>query len=393
MPSFPFGKLFLPLLVALLLAGCGARLNTPYQTPAVTMPEGWQQGATSQSPSADLWWRGFGDPVLDGLIDEVRRRNNDLAAAAILVRRAQLQADQAGSDRLPSLAVTGSTSLNRDLSQGSGETRSVGLAGSVGYELDLWGKLASSHDAARWEAEATEEDRASAEISLIATTASLYWQLGYLNQRLGLAEASIAYARRTLELAQVQRTAGAATTLDVLEAERSLASQEAERTTLVQQRVEARNALASLFDGPPQSLTTSEPADVASASLPEVAAGLPADLLARRPDLRAAEARLRSTLATTDASRASLYPTINLSNSLGGSSDSLARLLSNPVPRSPASWPCPSCNGGMCSAASRFPRPNTNRPPSPSARPCTPPWRRWRTACPPGSSTGCRRSS
>jgi outer membrane protein TolC len=123
---------------------------------------------------------------------------------------------------------------------------------------------------------------------------------------------------------------GAATALDVLEAERSLASQEASQTTLIQQRVEARNALAILFDGPPQSLKTTEPPDVAMATLPEVAAGLPAELLARRPDLRAAEARLRSTLAATDASRASLYPTINLSGSLGGSSDSLSRLLSNP---------------------------------------------------------------
>ena len=95
--------------------------------------------------------------------------------------------------------------------------------------------------------------------------------------------------------------------------------------------MEARHALAIIFDGPPQGGTSTEPADLSKAMLPDVAAGLPADLLARRPDLRAAEFRLRSTLAATDASRASLYPTITLSGSLGGSSDSLSRLLSNPL--------------------------------------------------------------
>lgn len=317
--------------VALLLTGCAARISTPYQTPAVTMPAAWEQQTATAPQPPDHWWQGFRDPVLDGLVEEVLHRNNDLAAAAILVRRAQLQAEQADGDRLPSLAVKGSGSLNHNLNEGSGETRSFTISGTVGYELDLWGKLGSSYDAARWEAEATEEDRASTEIALIATTASLYWQIGYLNQRIGQSEASVDYARRTLELAQVRRAAGAATSLEVLEAERSLASQEASQTTLVQQRVEARNALAILFDGPPQSLKTTEPPDVATATLPEMAAGLPAELLSRRPDLRAAEARLRSTLAATDTSRASLYPTINLSGSLGGSSDSLSRLLSNPA--------------------------------------------------------------
>jgi len=95
--------------------------------------------------------------------------------------------------------------------------------------------------------------------------------------------------------------------------------------------VETRHALAILFDGPPQTLAITEPGDLSRATLPEVAAGLPAALLARRPDLRAAEARLQATLATTEAARVAWYPAINLSGSLGGSSEALSRLLSNPV--------------------------------------------------------------
>lgn len=328
--SLLFKRLF-PVLLSLLFAGCAAQVNTPYQTPPVTVPAVWEHQTLASSPAPDPWWQGFGDPVLNRLIEEALRRNNDLAAATILVRQAQLKAELAGSDRLPGLAVQGSGSLNRNMGSDSTETRSFAVFGTVSYELDLWGKLSSNHDAALWEARATEEDRASTALALIGTTASLYWQIGYLNQRISLSEASVDYARRTLDLVRVQKAAGAATSLEILEAERALASQEGSQTTLMQQRVEARNALAILFDGPPQSLKTTEPPDLSRAILPTVEAGLPADLLARRPDLRGAESRLRSVLAAADATRAGFYPGITLTGSLEGSSEELSRLLKNPI--------------------------------------------------------------
>ena len=318
-------------LLAALLTGCAAQVHTPYAAPEVNLPATWAHPADVAADAQNRWWTAFDDPTLNRLVDEALARNNDLAVAALAVRKAQLQAELAGSERLPSLSVQGSADLSRNLGSQSRETRNFAASTSVGYELDLWGKLSSAHDAALWEATATEEDRASAALALTATTASFYWQIGYLNQRIALSDASIEYARRTLELVRVQKAAGAATALEILEAERSLASQEASRTTLVQQRVEARNGLAILFNGPPQSLKTSEPRDLAAAKLPAAGAGLPAQLLSRRPDLRAAESRLRSALASTDATRASFYPTINLSGSLGGSSEELARMLSNPI--------------------------------------------------------------
>lgn len=319
------------LLAAFSLSGCAPLMHTPYETPRVTLPSSWTHQGEAEDPVQDRWWEGFGDPVLNRLITEALQRNNDLAAATILVRKAQLQAELVGSERLPSLSVQGSGELSRYLGSGNREIRNVAASAAVSYELDLWGKLGSAHDAARWEAMATEEDRAGTALVLIGTTSSLYWQIGYLNQRIGQSEASIAYARKTLELVRVQKAAGAASSLEILEAERNLASQEASHTTLMQQRVEARNSLAILFDGPPQSLKTAEPQDLSKATIPEVDAGLPAHLLGRRPDLRAAEARLRAALANTDATRASFYPAINLSGQLGGSSDDLARFLSNPL--------------------------------------------------------------
>jgi len=330
MPARPITYVSAVLLTAV-LSGCAARVRTPYTSPEVKLPPAWAQQTDATGMVQDRWWEGFGDPVLNRLIEEALRRNNDLAAATLVVRKALLQAELADSDRLPGLAVQGSASHSHDLQTKTRETNTFGASVQVSYELDLWGKLGRTADAARWQAVATEEDRASTALSLMGTTASLYWQIGYLNQRLSLAEASIAYAKRTLALVRVQKAAGAATALEILEAERSLASQEASHTTLVQQRTEARNGLAILFDGPPQRLDMRELPDLAKARLPVVAAGLPASLLARRPDLRAAEARLRSVLATSDATRASFYPSLSLSGSLGRSSEELSRVLSNPI--------------------------------------------------------------
>ena len=320
-----------PLLLALILTGCSALIKTPYEPPAITLPVTWEYQTGVAAAKQNHWWQGFGDPVLNTLIEEALRRNNNLAVAALTLRKAQLQAELTGSERIPSFKVQGEADISHNLGSGYREIRNFATAASVSYEVDLWGKLSSSYDAASWEAQATEEDRASIALSLAGTTASLYWRIAYLNQRIMISKESIAYARKTLELVQVQKAAGAVTNLEVMEAERNLASQEASQTILIQQRVEARNALAILFDGPPQSLKTSEPENLAQARLPPLDAGIPAELLAQRPDLRAAEARLRSALANADATRASFYPAINLNGSLGGSSDQLSRMLSNPM--------------------------------------------------------------
>lgn len=321
-----------PCLVALLLTGCGAQMRTAYERPEVEMPAGWQQQAPAAGRLQGNWWEGFGDGRLNGLVEEALARNIDLASAAISVRKARLRAEQADSDRLPSVDVRASSGISRELGgSGQGETRNFSASGTISYEVDLFNRLGSELDAARWEATATEEDRTAVALALTGATASGYLRIAYLNQRLAAAEASIAYARSTLDLVEVQKAAGAVSSLEVLEARRNLASQEANLAALMQQRTEARNSLALLFAGPPRQVLAGEPRDLGGITVPPVAAGLPAQLLARRPDLRAAEARLRSALAGTDAARAAFYPRISLTGSLGQSSEDLQRLLDNPV--------------------------------------------------------------
>lgn len=321
----------LSLLAMATLTACSS-MNTPYQTPAVTLPTQWQDSSSPGTQAAqplDLWWHAFDDPALNTLIEQALARNNDLAAATLKLRRAQLQAGLAADQLNPTLGGSVGYSVESGLRRDAGTTRGANARLEASWELDLWNKLGNQRNAADWEARASAQDKESTALSLTGSTARLYWQLGYLAQRIRQSDASLAYAQRTLDLVRAQRAAGAATGVDVLQAEQSLASQQASHTQLLQQRREAQTALALLFDG--DAPAAAAPLALPAQSLPPVDAGLPASLLGRRPDLRAAELRLRSTLATADATRAALYPSLSLTGSLGSSSDSLRHVLLNPA--------------------------------------------------------------
>ncbi len=321
--------------MVLVLAGCGSLLKTDYQAPAVSIPQAWQYGAANtvvQTPAlgSDAWWRNFNDPVLNDLIDAALVRNNDLAAAAIRVRRAQLQAGLAEDKLMPVLGGDANLSRARNLRGERVTTKNQSAELTVSYEVDLWGKLSRQRDAAQWEAQATEMDRQAAALSLVSTTATLYWQIGFINQRIASGLESIGYAQKTQDLVRVQYAAGAASALELAEAEQTVASQLAAQTSLVQQRVEYLNALAIVFDGPPDNIKAN-PSRLPQGPLPVAHAGVPAELLGRRPDLQAAESRLREALATVDATKASYYPPLTLTGSLGSASVKLAEVLQNPI--------------------------------------------------------------
>jgi len=371
MTTFPFPlrrSLAVALAAAALLGGCGGLLQTPYEPPAVQVPPNWRQGgpanagrpadpapapgpvaamppaaagatagaaaASTSAPSDDApfgaWWRRFGDTDLDRLVDAALARNNDLAAAAVRVRRAQLVAGLAQDDLYPLFGGRVGVDRSRALYGDRAISRSNSAELTVSYELDLWGRLSRARDAAQWEADATEQDRQSAALTLTGTASTLYWQTGFINQRIASSLESIGYAERTLALVRAQYAAGGASALEVAEAEQNLANQQAAHTDLLQQRVQYANALAILFDGPPGQ-AAADPRRLPQGPLPEVRAGLPADLLGRRPDLRAAELRLREALANVDATRAAYYPPITLTGSLGSVSAALGELLRNPV--------------------------------------------------------------
>jgi NodT family efflux transporter outer membrane factor (OMF) lipoprotein len=279
--------------------------------------------------SQDTWWTGFGDERLDRLVAQVLAVNTDLASAGFRLQRARLFAGLATSDLFPNVDISGSAGHTKLLSGSASGVRSYGASASLSYELDLWGRLRTQRDIARWEAQATDEDLQSTFLALVGDTCNLYWTLAFLNQQIASGEESLARVERTLALVRTQFAAGAVSRLEVRESEQNLQSQQAAQSQLIQQRVEARNALTVLLDGTPWS-QYDEPQSMTAHS-PQIEPGIPAQLLGRRPDLRAAELRLRETLAQVKVVRTSYYPAISLNGSVGGSSTSLSDVLANPV--------------------------------------------------------------
>jgi NodT family efflux transporter outer membrane factor (OMF) lipoprotein len=283
----------------------------------------------SSERSADQWWQAFGDPRLDRVIDAALANNADLAVAALTVHRALLEANRVGAETGPQTAFTASADASRAFDQN--RVRALaGVNGTVSYELDLWGKLAARRDEASWRAQASEADREAAALALVGSTARLYWRIGYLNETITLGQADIIDAQRTLAVAQARFSAGAVSSIDVAQAQQQLAQTQADLTRWQQQRESQRNALALLVGELPER-RSAEPSDLAAAVVPPVAVRLPALVLARRPDLRAAERRVRARAAQVDVARASLYPSFTLTGEFGTSSDMLMRVMQNPV--------------------------------------------------------------
>lgn len=350
LPSSPFFPLELPrralqigtIGVSVLVAGCA---NTAYQRQQLDLPSQWPSQAQASAKAgardagvrrlvqADRWWQALGDPQLDRLIALALERNNNLAAAAYKVRNAQLQAGNAAGNLWPTPGAGLNANASRPLEGEARTQRSYSTSVSLNWEVDLWGKLAAQQRMADWEASATEEDRQAAAQALIATVAKTYWQLAVMDARIATQDESLRRAAQSLQLAETQYRAGAISGLDIAQARQGHASQRASATSLVQQRTELRNAMAILFDAPPGQLPSDaqRPRLPDMARLPSIPAGVPAELLARRPDLRAAELRLRSTLTQVDVTRTSYYPSLSLTGSLGTSSVVLSQLLGNPA--------------------------------------------------------------
>ncbi len=325
---------------ALLLAACG---TVPRQPDAVALPGAWQQAhvkdATDAAPTQPVlaltsrWWTALGDANLTQLIDEALARNSNLAAAAWRVRSARLSAGNAAANLWPSPNASVDASRRRRLDGEGGTSRSAGANVGAVWELDLWGRLAAQRDQAQWEAVATEYDREAAAQALVATVAKSYWRIALLDAQIAAQRQSIETAQKTLQLVQVQLKAGAVSPLQEAQSEQALASQQAALQEMLSTRQSLRHALAIIFDVPPEMLPAAaqHPRLPDSATLPQIVAGIPAHVLARRPDVRAAELRLCAALEGARAASRAYYPRLTLTGSLGTASSSLANVLSHPV--------------------------------------------------------------
>jgi multidrug efflux system outer membrane protein len=313
-----------------MLAGCAQNAPLVAAPPTVAMPAGWGAGESAQGnqwPDPD-WWNRFGSAELTRLVREGQASNLELAAALSRVRQAEAQARIAGVALLPTVDFGGGADRSLPLGSGSSSV-SASAQLQVAYEVDFWGKNKAGVAAAAAALDANREDRQTVALTVTSAIVSTYLQVLSLHDQLEAARAHVANAEHVLVLVKAQKSAGSASPLDLARQRSVVAGQKAAIPDLQQQAREAQSALAILLGRAPQSFKVADHG-LETIALPDVTAGLPSDLLARRPDIRRAEANLAAADANVAVARAALFPNIRLTGALGAQSSALLSLLNAP---------------------------------------------------------------
>ena len=311
-------------LLALLLTGCA---TTPLPMLQDDVPEDWQRAAAELDkwPNPD-WWTNFGSDELAKIITRLENSNLDLQNSERALRNAQLLLEDAGFDLLPvplvdlggDVRYAGSEPAGRDYSGATSE--SVDLSVAISY-TDILSKPLR-YDAARAGYDSSLAQAADVRLNIYGTAASTYFQILLLRDRIEAATLNLQNAERIARIVQARVDAGVVPPIDALQQQIAVQRQRNAIATLRQDEFQARSALALLL------AQSARDFDVRATTLnilttPDVAPGIPSELLSRRPDLVRTEAALRAARANLDIARRDLLPTISLTSSANRASDSL----------------------------------------------------------------------
>jgi len=329
----------------LVLAACAA--GPDYRAPtstALAVPGTWSVPA-DQSAQGPLsrWWERFNDPMLTRLIDQGARSNLDLSAALSRLRQAREGLVQARSGNLPGLSASGSANRNELLAGGGfggigvpgaigGSSTSLSLGVDASYQADLFGGRARGIEAARAAAEASGYDYGTVMLSVSSEIANNYLLARLQQTQLANARLSLANQDENLQIARWRNQAGLAGSLDVEQARTQRAQTSATVPQLETSLNQSVSRLGVLLGGPPGTFRSELAADPAAAApIPVgpgvIAAGIPADVLRQRPDIRSAERQLAAATSQIGVAKAQLYPALSLGGSVSTSAGALSSLF------------------------------------------------------------------
>ena len=346
------------LTVCLLLSACG----TPAQRPdsGLQPPAAWQSPHNNGAARSNTqWWSQFGSPQLGLLVEQARVGSFDLAAAMARVRQAQAETVVAGGSQLPELKAglngnrqkllrgNGYSQLDADSSNKAVDYFDANLSAS--YEIDFWGGQRASRDSALFALQASEFDQATVELTLQSSVANGYAQTLSLREQQRIAELNLANARSVLDLVQTRYDSGSATALELAQQKSLVAAQQRQLPLVQQQAQEAQVNLAALLGQPVQQLSLGQER-FDQLVWPTIAAGVPSELLSRRPDIARAEAQLAAAQADVTVARAAMLPTVTLSADLGSGADRAADILRSPFYNLTAGLLAPVFNNGRLGA-------------------------------------------
>ncbi|HEX8894996.1 MAG TPA: efflux transporter outer membrane subunit [Terriglobales bacterium] len=329
-------KKFLLLAVAVLLSGCAVGPN--YKRPTVNVPTDYRGAMPTQATSLaslgnEKWWDVYQDPVLTQLIHTALQQNYDVRIAATRVLEAQAQLGIVRANQFPSASV-GADIFSQQNAKVSNvfpayQVNAGQINLSVIWNLDFWGKYRRQTEAARAQMLASEWGQQAVISSLVANVATAYFDLRALDSELEIAKRTLGSRQQSLQLTQVLETHGSASDLDVSQSEQLVYTASETIPDLERQIQQQENLLSILLGENPGSIPrgralTEQPAP------DSVPAGLPSELLERRPDVREAEANIMAANAQIGVAKAAFFPSISLTGTGGLASNALNRFLSSP---------------------------------------------------------------
>ncbi len=324
-------------LLALPLAGC--LMGPDYRRPAVDAPQAYRfETAEAQATANTDWWRQFQDPVLDGLIAEALANNLSVKIAAANVEQAAAVLTQARSPLYPQAGYTGSAARER-ASESTAASIPIPLEiqnprdsyqvlAGASWEIDLWGRIRRLSESAQAQVLATEEARRGVILSLVASVANGYLQLRGLDEQLAIAMRTKDTYAESVRLFELQYKHGMKSAMTVEQARTQYETAAATIPQIESQIAQTENALSVLLGRNPGPIQRGK--SIGDLVAPAVPAGLPSEVLERRPDVRQAEQNLVSMNAQIGAAKALYFPTISLTGNFGASSSELSSLFKGP---------------------------------------------------------------
>jgi outer membrane protein, multidrug efflux system len=322
----------LPLALALLVAGCATALpELPLQSPPPARfkesNERWTTAAPAEAQDRGAWWKAFADPVLDGLVERAGENNTSIQEAAARLAQARALVRSADADRLPQIGVGASAARQAGAGTPGGSTPGTltSAGASLSYELDLFGRLARTSDAAALDAQSRAALLQSTRLLVQADAAQTYLALRALDAERALVRETIAAYANTLHLTQRRYQAGDIAELDVVRVQTEQAATESDALALDRRRAELEHALALLVGEPASNFTL----DVAEwrTALPTIPAGIPGTVLARRPDVAAAQSAMLAAQARVGVARTAWFPSVSLTAAGGFASPEIGDLF------------------------------------------------------------------
>ncbi|MBU4316615.1 MAG: efflux transporter outer membrane subunit [Proteobacteria bacterium] len=329
--------------------GC-MRLGPDYKRPEMGFrtPEVYQQvkeESASPASSTDRWWEGFNSPEINRLVAEVGQNNLDIRKSTAAVLELAARHKQTRSKKFPRLDLRADASRSQStITEVTGITASSGglvftrdqnlytadsyvFSLPASYELDLWGRIARSDEAARYDLLQAEESRRTLIQSLTAEAVSLFLEMESLERRIAVNQLKVENFRQTLVMIEKRYAAGLSSALEIRQTRRSLFQARAVLPTLNQALGAVQNRLSVLAARYPKTSSVRVLPEEYYKHLAPVPAGLPSELLLRRPDIRSAEASLAASGARIGEAKAARFPSINLTGTLGYSNSELGQLF------------------------------------------------------------------